>query len=110
MVTKAQKEATAAAAKAEEERLAKEAGKSPAGAAGGSAEAAGSTTTTSAPAQQLRKKRPSTEEREFDVLRPLDHDGERYEIGSSVELSREEFRALKAATVVDGEWPDDQEA
>lgn len=46
----------------------------------------------------------------FSVLRPLNHDGEDYVVGSSVPLSREQFIALKAATVVDGEWPEEQEA
>lgn len=47
---------------------------------------------------------------EFEVKRPLLHDGEELPPGSTVALTRKQFLALKAVAVIDGEWPEDQEA
>lgn len=44
----------------------------------------------------------------FDVMSPLHHDGDAYEIGETVELTRAQFELLKASGVVKGAWAADQ--
>lgn len=45
--------------------------------------------------------------REFLVVSPIDHDGERYAPGRGIKLTREAFGSLRAVNAVAGSWVED---
>ena len=59
-------------------------------------------------ADQVKPKRgkATAELRSFEVKSLLKHDGDTFEVGDEVELSRATFLPLKACGVVEGDWPE----